>query len=154
MNKSVLRTRMTEVTNIIDHSTGELLDVKIKKHSYIANSKEEFLLTYTTLIGVFQKLSTAEIRVYAYLLMCYPGDCKIVINDIIKQDISIKTELSTGSIANTLKKLISTDQKTYPLLYRLGRGTYQLNPRYAFKGSHLNRNKSLKTIIELGCKNC
>ena len=154
MKQSYLKTRYTEISNIVDHESGEVLDTTQKKHTYLANTKEQFLLAYTTLIGVFQNISVAEIRVYAFLLEHYPADCKIVVNDIIRQDIAARTKLSPGSINNTLNRLISTDNTTYPLLYRLGRGTYQLNPRYAFQGSTANRNQSLKAIIELGCTNC
>lgn len=154
MHQSYVKKRITEITNTIDRETGEVLDVDIKKHTYLANTKEQFLLAYATLIGVFQNISAAEVRVYAFLLEHYPGDCKIVINDIIRKDIADRTKLKPGSINNTLNRLISTEHITYPLLYRLGRGTYQLNPRYAFKGSTSDRNKSLKAIIELGCTNC
>jgi len=154
MKTSIMTKRLTEITNTVDCETGEILRTDVKSHRYLANTKEEFFLIYTTLIGVFQKISAAEVRVYAFLLEHYHIDGKIVINDIIRQDIANITKLSLGTINNTFMRLTSTEQTTHPLLYRLGRGTYQLNPRYAFKGSTLNRNHSLKAIIELGCKDC
>jgi len=154
MKKSILKKGLTEITRIVDTDTGEVLDLDIKNHKYLANTKEEFFLIYSTLIGVFQKISAAEVRVYAFLLEHYNVSGKIVINDIVRKDIMNQTNLQPGSINNTFKRLTSTEHTSHPLLYRLGRGTYQLNPRYAFKGSTLNRNNSLKAIIELGCKNC
>jgi len=154
MKKSILKKGLTEITRTVDTDTGEVLDLDIKNHKYLANTKEEFFLIYSTLIGVFQKISAAEVRVYAFLLEHYNVSGKIVINDIVRKDIMNQTNLQPGSINNTFKRLTSTEHTSHPLLYRLGRGTYQLNPRYAFKGSTLNRNNSLKAIIELGCKNC
>jgi len=133
MRDAYLRTRIKEITRTVDKATGEIEDIEIKSHKYMVNTKEEFLLIYSTLIGVFQKMSTAEVRVYAYLLQYYPAGGKIVINDIIRQDIMNSTNLKAGSINNTLIKLTSTTLSKHPLLYRLGRGTYQMNPRFAFK---------------------
>ncbi|MDQ6902285.1 MAG: replication/maintenance protein RepL [Bacteroidota bacterium] len=154
MQTSILKNPLTEITRTVDSETGEILDQEIKKQDYIANCKEEFFLIYSTLIGVFQKISTAEIRVYAFLLEHYSVNTKIVINEIIRNDIANRTKLKQGSINNTFNRLTSAEHTSHPLLYRLGRGIFQLNPRYAFKGSTSNRNNSLKAIIELGCKNC
>ena len=151
--QSQLKTRIKEIHRTVSED-GELLDETIKSHSYIANSKEEFFLIYSTLIGVFQKISSAEVRVYAFLLQHYPSGGKIVINHIIRNDMVKATGLSEGTINNTLMSLTTSEKTTYPLLYKLGRGTYQLNPRFAFKGSSKTRNNSLKSIIELGCKHC
>jgi hypothetical protein len=152
--QSYLKTILTEVNNTIDKKTGEVISTEIKNHKYLANTKEEFFLIYSTLIGVFQKISAAEIRVYAFLLQHYAVSGKIVINDIIRQDIVNKTGLTAGSINNAFTDLTSTKNVSHPLLHRLGRGTYQLNPRYAFRGSSQDRNNSLKSIIELGCDRC
>lgn len=152
--QSYMRTNLTEVSNIVDKETGEVISTEIKNHKYLANTKEEFFLIYSTLIGVFQKISAAEIRVYAFLLQHYAVSGKIVINDIIRQDIVNNTSLTAGSINNALTHLTLSENVSHPLLYRLGRGTYQLNPRYAFRGSSKDRNNSLKAIIELGCDRC
>ena len=152
--QSYLKTNLTEVNNTIDKETGEVINIEIKNHKYLANTKEEFFLIYSTLIGVFQKISAAEIRVYAFLLQHYAVSGKIVINDIIRQDIVNKTGLTAGSINNAFTDLTSIKNISHPLLHRLGRGTYQLNPRYAFRGSSQDRNNSLKSIIELGCDRC
>lgn len=154
MKKSFLKTGILETIQTVDNETGEVLDISHKKHTYIANSKEEFFLVYSSLIGLFQKISAAEVRVYAYLLENYFTKSMIVINDIVRQDMVTKTGLASGSINNALALLASSSNKDHPLLYRIGRGTYQLNPRYAFRGSSLDRNNSLKALIELGCKDC
>ena len=83
MEKSILKKGLTEITRTVDTDTGEVLDLDIKNHKYLANTKEEFFLIYSTLIGVFQKISAAEVRVYAFLLEHYNVNGKIVINDIV-----------------------------------------------------------------------
>lgn len=154
MKKGFLRTVSTHTKTIVDKDSGEMIDHEIISHTYLANSKEEFVLAYASLLGVFQNASTAEVRVYSYLLQNYSSTNMIVINGLIRKDIAAKTGLKPGSINNTLGSLISTKERRHPLVVRLGRGTYQLNPRYAFKGSSQMRNQSLKSIIELGCDRC
>jgi hypothetical protein len=63
----------------------------------------EFLLFDATVIGVFQKISDAEVRVYAFLLEHCNVNAKIVINEIIRKDIVNGTKLKPGSINNTFK---------------------------------------------------
>ena len=57
--------------------------------------------------------------------------------------------MSLSAVANGL-----TELKEAGLVYSQNKGMYQINPRYAFKGSTSNRDAALKAIIELGCKDC
>lgn len=148
MKKSFLKTKFTEVTNIVSEETGEIIDTEIKKHTYLANSKEDFMLIYSGIIGIFNKMEQSEIRVFSFLLQ-YADGTKFSINKPIRLEISKVTELNERTIYNTVKKL---EEKG--LIFKYNTGAYQLNPRYAFKGSTSDRNKQLKTIIELGCKDC
>ena len=151
--KSTLKTSFVEKTNYIATETGELIKTDLKKHTFIANSKEQFFIGYVSLLGIFRNLNGSEIKVYAYLLEKYNSESPISINDTVRKLISKATGVKEGTINNCLCKL-SDSSETSPLLAKLGKGTYQLNPRYAFKGSTKDRNNSLKTLIELGCKNC
>ena len=63
-------------------------------------------------------------------------------------------EQTLGTINNAINSLVLSVGGKPPLLYRFSRGSFQLNPRYAYKGSTSSRLGSLKTIIELGCKEC
>lgn len=151
--KSILKTSFTEKDNYVSIETGELIKTTLKKHTFIANSKEQFFIGYVSLLGVFRGLNGSEIKVYAYLLEKFNSDSPISINDTVRKLINNATGVKSGTINNCLTKL-SDDSEGSPLLAKLGKGTYQLNPRYAFKGSTTDRNSSLKTLIELGCKNC
>lgn len=148
MKKSFLKTQLTEVNSIVDMETGELIEQTTKKHSYIANSKEDFLLLYSSILGIFQRMEQSEIRVFSFLLQ-YANGTKFSVNKPIRLEISKQTNLNERTVYNTIKKL--EDKK---LIFKHETGAYQVNPRYAFKGSSLERNNQLKLIIELGCKDC
>lgn len=148
MKKSFLKTQLTEVNSIVDMQTGELVEQTIKKHTYIANCKEDFLLLYSSILGIFQRMEQSEIRVFSFLLQ-YATGTKFSVNKPIRLEISKQTELNERTVYNTIKKL--EDKK---LIFKHDTGAFQVNPRYAFKGSSLERNNQLKLIIELGCKDC
>lgn len=154
MKKAHLKTKMVEKTTVIDKLTGEVLEEEIINHTYLANNKEGFFLSYETLIAVQQLFSLAETRLYSYLLLNNSNSQIFIINDFIRKEITKKTSLSPGTINNTLKLLSIANKNRYPLIHRVAKGTYQLNPRYIFKGSSHNRNTALKAIIESGCSRC
>lgn len=148
--KSMLRTGVVTVQEVINED-GELLDRQIKHHKYIANTKEEFFIGYVSLLGIFLNLSAPCIKVYAYLLSYNKAGEPIGINKGVKTIMSDVIGIKMTTIDNTLGELVKSN-----LLYRPRdiRGVYYINPRYAFKGSTKDRNNTLKTIIELGCKDC
>ena len=148
MKKSFLKTSITELTSTVNIETGEVIDTDIKKHTYLANTKEDFLLLYSSVLGIFNKMEQSEIRVFSFLLQ-YADGAKFSINKPIRLEISKVTDLNERTIYNTIKKL---EEKK--LIFKHSTGAYQVNPRYAFKGSTADRSKELKAIIELGCENC
>ena len=148
MRKSILKTGTTEVETVVDKETGEVLDVNIKQHTFIANSKETFFIGYSALIGAFMEMSQAEIRIFGYCLR-YAKSVHFDISKKIRIDIAKYTGLNERTILNTLPSLIEKK-----LIYRHCSGLYQLNPRYAFQGSTSERNGELKALIELGCSDC
>jgi len=152
MKKSILKTNRIDTTTTIDKETGEVLDYDYAEHKYITNSKEEFFLGYVSLLAAFSNISGPSIKAYAYLLMYYKAGTPIGLNKGIKQKMAAFMHVSSiGTVNNTLlelkrEKLIFSDPDI--------KGVYLINPRYAFKGSTSDRNKKLKAIIELGCKDC
>jgi hypothetical protein len=146
--KTQLKTMTKEVSTIIDGETGEVLDVQTKVHKYLSGNKEEFFLCYSSMIGVFMNMSQAEIRIFAYCLRFAKG---------VKFDISKKLRLSMAkeigvnerTILNTLPSLLVKQ-----VIFLHTDGLYQLNPRYAYQGSTGERDRALKMIIEVGCKDC
>ena len=148
MKKSILKTGSITQTIILDKETGEVLENNTKRHTYIANSKEEFFLCYSSIIGVFMNMEQSEIRVFGYLLRYADAD-KFDVSKKLRIEIAKKTNLKERTVYTTLPTLVEKS-----LLYKHEDGLYQLNPRYVFKGSSNDRNSALKTIIELGCKDC
>jgi hypothetical protein len=137
---------------MVNLDTGEQVLPEIKVEERIVG-KDEFYLTYTFLINALQQdMTIAEVKVFAYLLENYGSGIFISINKTIKEQICKKTGLNnTNTVSNVIYSL---QKKKIPMLVKQGRGTFILNPRYAFQGSSKNRDKELKAIINLGCKNC
>lgn len=146
---SRLKTGMITVTEVIDKETGELIEQNIKKHTYIANSKEEFMFIYVNALPVFIGLSGPAKSVYAMLLKDYNTKSVFEIGGAMRSHIASYIGIGKSTVANAFTELVNAG-----FLYSQSKGLYQINPRYAFKGSTSERNDALKAIIELGCTNC
>jgi hypothetical protein len=151
MKQSFLKKSITEITNTVDSETGEILETNLKNHSYIANSKEDFMLVYTKLLSIFQdsEMTLPEIKVFSYLLQVWNFNQEYEIGRSTYELLGNKFKLKPESVRNAVYKL-----KDRNLIFSKKYKLFMLNPRYAFKGSSMLRNESLKTIIELGCKDC
>lgn len=146
MKKSFLKVGSREITNTVDFETGEVVDVNVKEHKYIANSREEFMLVYTKLLSIFQEkeMTLPEIRLYSYLLQTWNYDVKYEVGVALYNDLADKFGINYKTIRNAFYKLSARG-----LVYSPKPKLYMLNPRYAFKGSTMDRNKSLKILLEL-----
>jgi predicted transcriptional regulator len=147
MFEPYLKEAALHIKEIIDGNTGESLDIEVRRHTYVVASKEEFFQTYSSLLGVFMKMDMPDIRVYGYLLQHLMTVSKIPITKDLRLEMSSMIHLNERTIYNTLKVLVEKG-----LLIRYGK-LYQLNPRYAFKGSSSDRLKALKVVLELNVKN-
>ena len=143
------KTGLTDRLHVVDCESGEVLHESVRKYKYLAKSKEEFYIVYTSLIAVFKKLSNPEVKVYCHLLENYPIGTNIAITNKLRALIGVDLKLNPGTVANALGSL--TKKK---LIYSKERGLYKLNPRYAFQGSTAERNKMLKMILEVECPDC
>ena len=146
MKKSYLKTAYSEKT-IVTNEHGDILQEGIKKHTFLAETKEEFFLGYAGLIGLFQKMNQAEIRIFGYCLNY--RSAKFDISKKVRLSMGKEIDLNERTILNTIPLLLEKK-----IIYQYEDGLYQLNPRYVFYGSSKDRNNELKTIIELGCKDC
>jgi len=116
-----------------------------KFHSYSTKDKNEFFMCYSALIGVFMKMSQAEIRVFGYCLRYVTG-IKFDISKKIRLAMAKEIDINERTILNTLPSLLEKG-----VLLQHEDELYQINPKYAFKGSLDNRKKA---IISLNCKDC
>lgn len=146
MNKSFLKNGTTYVDTVINED-GEILSVEVKKHTYIANSKEEFMLIYVSLFPIFLGLSSPAKSLFVYFLSTYNVSTTFEIADGSRRLIAERLKIGKSTIANALAELRSRD-----LIFTHSRAMHQINPRYAFKGSTDDRQKALKAIIEIGLK--
>lgn len=152
MKKAMLKVGKETVVNTVDNISGEILETVVQQHKYLSDSKEQFFIGYVSMLAVFNELSGNAIKVYAYLLENYVCGIGIGITSSIKEEIKerIKSKAKgVTTIDNALKELVEVK-----FLIKSGHGTYIINPRYAFKGSTMDRNKSLKAVIELECPDC
>jgi len=146
--KSYLKTSHTDTTTVVTPD-GEVLEQDIKNVKYLAANKEEFFIMYSSIIGQLERLTLPQIRVYCFLLENYNIGSPIAITMGLKQYIATKYDISPGTISNNLTGLVENK-----LMYKVSKGLYKLNPRYAFKGSTRDRNSMLKVILELECPDC
>lgn len=141
---------------IVDVETAELVTVPIIQNiSFIAGDKDEFYLIYSKFISLvlYGELSGPQIKVYSYLLQTYGVGVPITLARGIKQIMSETLNIKIGTIDNAISALSNSSNKN-PLLFRKTKSIYYLNPRFALKGSSAEREKQMKILFELGCKNC
>lgn len=145
---------ISDFKEMIDPDTGELVDMPIVNTiNFIAGDKDEFYLIYSKLISLIieDDLSGPEIKVYAYLLKTFGVGVPIALIKSIKEDMSTLMKIKTSTIDNAISRLSS---RPTPLIFRKDKSVYYLNPRFGLKGSSSERNKQMKILIQLGCKNC
>lgn len=147
--KAHLKRGHTTVTEVVDKTTGELISTNVKSHKYLANSKEEFMLLYVSVLPIFIELSHPAKSVYAYILANYNSGAVFELGGGSRGFIASKLGIGNSTVANALSEL-----KEQNLICVHSRSMYQINPRYAFKGSSTDRSQALKAIIELGCRDC
>ena len=146
MKKSIVRKGSSHSESFVDSESGEILSTNNKTHKYLANTKEEFFLMYSSILSIFHNMEQSEIRVYGYLLK-YADATEFAIDKALRVKMGSVIELHERTIYNTLITLVKKN-----LLFKK-EGLYMVNPRYAFKGSSLTRNnKLLSAIVELGYK--
>lgn len=154
--KEHVRTRqvVSGFKEMVDPDTGELMDMPVVGSiDFIAGDQDEFYLIYSKLISLIieDDLSGPEIKVYAYLLKTFGVGVPIALIKSIKEDMSVIMKIKTSTIDNAISKLSS---RPTPLIFRKDKSVYYLNPRFGLKGSSSERNKQMRILFQLGCKNC
>ena len=149
MKESFLKTGYSSTDTIIDGETGEILDVLSNKTTYLANSKEQFYLMYSSMVLIMKKSYDVRIKLFASLLERYSQGQEFSMSKSLKYVIARETDCKSRSLDSAFTYLIKNNiiVKIAPMLYRV-------NPRHVFQGSSSDRNAELKAIMELGCKDC
>jgi hypothetical protein len=147
--EAYLKTGSKVITEIIDSSTGELLDRKIVNNKYLANTKEEFYLMYSSMVIILKQSTDVKMKLFAALLERYSSGQEFAMNGGLKTIIAKETNCKARSLDNAFSFLVKEN-----IVVKIGPQIYKVNPRHVFQGSSSVRNQELKAIIELGCKNC
>lgn len=149
MKKSFLKTASTQTNTIVDSDTGEILDVTTNKTTYIANSKEEFYLMYSSMVLILKGSSDVKMKLFAALLERYSKGQEFSMSKSLKEIIAKETDCKPRSLDSAFTTLIRKN-----VVVKINTQLYKINPRHVFQGSSSNRNDALKAILELGCKDC
>jgi len=151
--KPHLRTIYSEafVTQNVDTETGELLEptVEVKEHKILVHDEKEFLQLYYSLTGLLDKMSLSESKLLFHLCFDCDHENKIALPKGIKEGLAKRSGLHLQTVNNCLTSLTN---KT--ILIRIATGLYRINPRYVWKKSQGERDRMLKYILEVECKNC
>lgn len=147
--KSYLKKSNSTIIQTVDTETGEIIDQEVITHSYVTKDKETFFLVYSSLIGLLGELSNPSVKVLSYILLNYKINTFFELGGASRNVIANAMNISKSAVANALTELRDNN-----ILYSHSRSMYQINPRYAFQGSTSDRKTALKSIIELGCKEC
>lgn len=149
MKKSYLKQTGISTTEMIDSATGELLDVRINKQNYLANSKEEFWLMYSSMVLILKSSSDVKMKLFAALLERYSRGQEFSMTKALKTIIAEETNCKPRSFDTAFTSLIKDN-----IIVRIDKQLYKVNPRHVFQGSSSDRNGALLSIIELGCTEC
>lgn len=149
MKKSFLKTITAEKYTIIDKDTGEILDQNVNRISYLANSREDFYLMYSSMVIILKASKDVNMKLFASLLERYSHGVEFSMNGELKKIIAKECECSPRSLDNSFSFLVKEN-----IIVKIGANLYKINPRHIFKGSNDQRNRELKSILELYCKDC
>jgi hypothetical protein len=149
MKKSTLKTSYVETQTTIDKETGEILDVTINKTSYLANTKEDFYLMYSSMVLILKGSSDVKMKLFASLLERYSRGQEFSMSKGLKEIIAKETDCKARSLDSAFTELVRAN-----IIVKIETQLYKINPRHIFQGSSINRNNQLRAIIELGCKEC
>jgi hypothetical protein len=149
MKNSFLKPSSVTSQIIVDSSTGEVIEQSVHKTNYLANSKEEFYLTYSSMTMFLLNSSDTNVKLFGSLISKYSSGDEFAITRGLKNAIAEQSGCSSRSLDNAVSYLVKNKY-----LVRVAHGLYRINPRHIFKGSSSERNSKLKAILEVECPDC
>lgn len=141
----------TNVTQVVDSETGEVLDQSVKKIKVVTNS-DDFALIYASIWDkiIGSDLSKSDLELFAFLVKNYSDGTPFSISNFIKQQVANKSNKSVTSYNKSTNSLLNAN---FIVRVKDSKRVYLINPRYVFKGSTKMRKKALIEILE-DCKGC
>ena len=149
MRKSFLKNTTTERYVVIDKETGEVMDEYTNNLSYLANTKEEFYLMYSSMVLILKTSKDVNMKLFAALLERYSHGAEFSMSKGLKTIIAKECECSPRSLDNSFSFLVKEH-----VVIRLDCNLYRIEPRHIFKGASNQRNKELKAVVEMYCEDC
>ena len=149
MEKSFLKTSAVYTRDVVDISTGEIVETIINNTKYLANSKEEFYLMYSSMVLILKSSSDVRMKLFAALLERYSQGQEFTMSKSLKLIMSEETGCKPRSFDAAFTSLLKDN-----IVVKINKQLYKINPRHVFQGSSSDRNNALKAVIELGCIDC
>lgn len=149
MAKPYLKTVHQETTNYVDPDTGELVDAHIKNTKIVVNDRTEFIQLYISIESKLLGLSLSEERVLLYALLNCDNKNIVHISAYGRKEIAKSWGLADSTVYNALAVLHKEG-----LLVKIEKGTFRVNPSYAWKGNSTDRTTMLKHFLSVECTHC
>lgn len=150
MENSFLKEGHSNSTVYVDTNTGQIAGIDVNRSMYLANSKEEFYLMYSSMVvSVLKKSHDVKIKLFAALLERYGRGQEFSMSKGLKKIIAEETDCKPRSFDTAFTYLVKNN-----IIVRITPQLYRINPRHVFQGSSSERNNQLKVVLELYCKDC
>lgn len=147
MKEPKVKVGYVETNTVVDKDTGEVIDVVVNKSTYLANTKEEFYLMYSSMILVLKGSTDVKIKLFAALLERYSKGQEFSMSSAFKEVIAEETNCKPRSLDSAFTSLIESE-----VIIRLAPRLYRVNPLHVFQGSTSTRNESLLAVLNLKLK--
>lgn len=142
----------TEVVRDVDPTTGEVLDLKVKRNSVELHvSNDEFFFTYSSILKV--TAGTTPIEGLLLQAMCFASDFNkgvVHISPALRGKWCEDFKCTKQSLSNALQGL-----KKKGLIFDMiqgQRGSFLINPTYMFKGDQKSRSEAYELMLKITTK--
>jgi hypothetical protein len=149
MAKSYLKRGKEKKVLLVDPETGAILGETNNISYYLAESKEEFYLMYSSMVLILKGSTDVKMKLFAALLERYSRGQEFSMSRSLKTIIAEETKCKPRSFDTAFTYLVKEN-----IIVKIGSQLYRVNPRHVFQGSSNERNYQLKAILELHCKDC
>lgn len=132
-----------QIETIVDANSGEILTTKTNTSKRIILREDaNFFFMFEYIKGVYKHLTGVQLKLLIWFVFEVSiNEVKVVINKNRLDELALELDSTYNTLKIGLSKLVELG-----ILVRVGRGTYSLNPVYAWKGSLYKRSNK---IIEL-----
>lgn len=135
----IKRERMNKTIKVVDKTTGEIRDAEVfKVFSVMTENTDQFYQQYANGVMALMGIKPYFCSCVFMYLCSKANNGEFTMNKIARNNIKECSGLSDSSISKAL--LILTENG---VIERLCRGTYKINPIYAWSGTYLDRAKIL-----------